>query len=146
MFYVVLLIIFLSSYILNIVSLLYTESFILFLAFFTIFFFVINNSIYKINYSKEDFKWNEIIKFYIILKNWHRFIIRDKNVKIISYLKLLVQIKKYEILWLNKNIERLSKRDILYFENIALVRLSILHQYRKATLGTNPINYFSLYI
>lgn len=146
MFYLLIIILFLSSYMLNITSLLYTESFILFLAFFTIFFYIANNTSYQVKYSKEDFKWNETIRFYIVLKNWHRFLIRDRNVKIINYLKLIIQIKKYETLWLKKNIDKLEKRDAIYFKNLALLRLNILRQYRKSTIGSNPINYFSLSI
>jgi hypothetical protein len=145
-FYTFLIILFLSSYMLNITSLLYTESFILFLAFFTIFFYIATNTSYQIKYSKEDFKWNETIRFYIVLKNWNRFLIRDRNVKIINYLKLVIQIKKYEILWLRKNIDKLEKRDAIYFKTLALLRLNILRQYRKSTIGSNPINYFSLSI
>jgi hypothetical protein len=131
---------------LNVLSLLYTESFVLFLAFFTTLFYVLNNTSYKIHYSKEDFKWNETIRFYIVLKNWHRFVIRDRSVKIFNYLVLLIQTKKYENLWLKRNIENVSKRDLIYFHNVTLMRLNILRQYRKATMGLNPINYFSLSI
>jgi hypothetical protein len=144
MFYILLIVLFFSSYMLNVTSLLYTESFILFLAFFTIFFYILNNTSYKVQYSKEDFKWNETIRFYIVLKNWHRFMIRDRSVKIINYLRLVIQIKKYESLWLKRNIDKLNKRDAIYFQNLALLRLNILRQYRKSTLGSNPINYFSL--
>jgi hypothetical protein len=146
MYYIILLILFLSSYMLNVLSLLYTESFVLFLAFFTTLFYVLNNTSYKIHYSKEDFKWNETIRFYIVLKNWHRFVIRDRSVKIFNYLVLLIQTKKYENLWLKRNIENVSKRDLIYFHNVTLMRLNILRQYRKATMGLNPINYFSLSI
>jgi hypothetical protein len=145
MFYLLIILVFISSYMLNIISFFYTESFILFLAFFTIFFFFINNINYTIQYSKEDFKWNETIRFYIVLKNWHRFMIRDKNVKTINYLKLVIQIKKFEGLWLKKNVEKIGKRDIVYFKSLALLRLNILKQARKSTLILNPINYFSLF-
>jgi hypothetical protein len=59
---------------------------------------------------------------------------------------LLIQTKKYENLWLKRNIENVSKRDLIYFHNVTLMRLNILRQYRKATMGLNPINYFSLSI
>lgn len=146
MYYIILLILFLSSYMLDVVSLLYTESFVLFLAFFTTFFYVLNNISYKIHYSKEDFKWNETIRFYIVLKNWHRFVVRDRSVKIFNYLVLLVQTKKYENLWLKRNIEKVIKRDKIYFQNVTIMRLNILRQYRKSATGLNPINYFSLSI
>lgn len=142
--YFLLFILFISSYIFNITSLLYTESFILFLAFFTIFSYFLRNTDVEINYSKDDFKWNETILFYITLKNWHRSLIRDTNVKIFNYLMLSIQIKKYEILWLKKNISKLEKRDAIYFNLLILNRLNLLRQYRKTTITSNPINYFSL--
>lgn len=124
-------------------SLLYTESFILFIAFMTVFIYGLQNVSYKINYSKDDFKWNEMILFYISLKNWNRALIRDRSVKIFNYLILVLQIKKYEIIWLKKNINKLEQRDTIYLNSIVLKRLNILKQYRKSNIYTNPINYFN---
>jgi hypothetical protein len=135
--------IFASSYMLNYTSLLYTESFILFLAFATIFIYFSQNKSYKLNYSKDDFRWNELILFYIGLKNWNISLIRDRNVKILNFLTLVIQIKKYEILWLKKNIAKLENRDLIYLNSIVLKRLNILKQYKKLNVSTNPINYFS---
>ena len=85
-FYILLILLFASSYMLNVVSLLYTESFVLFLAFFTVFIYISQNTSYKLVYSKDDFKWNELILFYISLKNWNRSLIRDRSVKIFNFL------------------------------------------------------------
>ena len=143
MLYFLLFILFIASYLLDITSLLYTESFILFLAFITIFIYGSQNISYKINYSKNDFKWNEMILFYISIKNWNRMLIRDRNVKILHFLILVLQIKKYEIIWLKKNINKLRQRDIIYFNTIVLKRLNILRQYKKLNISSNPINYFT---
>jgi hypothetical protein len=142
-FYFVLFLLFASSYMLSTMSLLYTESFILFLAFFTVFIYILQESSYRIVYSKDDFKWNEIILFYISLKNWNRSLIRDRSVKIFNFLMLVIQIKKYEVLWLKKNINKLEKRDIAFLHAIVLKRLNILRQYKKLGIGINPINYVS---
>ena len=142
-FYILLVLLFASSYMLNIVSLLYTESFVLFLAFFTVFIYISQNSSYKMIYSKDDFKWNELILFYIALKNWNRSLIRDRSVKIFNFLMLVIQIKKYEILWLKKNINKLEKRDIAFLHSVVLKRLNILKQYKKLNIGVNPINYIT---
>lgn len=138
-----LVLIFSSSYLLSYTSLLYTESFILFLAFTTVFIYALQNVSYKINYSKDDFKWNEMILFYIALKNWNRALIRDRSVKMFNYLVLVLQIKKYEIIWLKKNIDKLEKRDAMYLHSIVLKRLNILKQYKKLNVSSNPINYFT---
>lgn len=139
----ILVLLFFSSYVLSYTSLLYTESFILFLSFTTVFIYALQNVSYKINYSKDDFKWNEMILFYIALKNWNRALMRDRSVKIFNYLVLVLQIKKYEIIWLNKNVNKLEKRDTAYLNSIVLKRLNILKQYKKSNIYTNPINYFT---
>lgn len=138
-----LILLFSASYLLSYTSLLYTESFILFLAFTTVFIYALQNVSYKISYSKDDFKWNEMILFYIALKNWNRALIRDRSVKIFNYLVLVLQIKKYEIIWLKKNINKLEKRDTMYLHSIVLKRLNILKQYKKLNVYSNPINYFT---
>jgi hypothetical protein len=135
--------IFTSTYTLSYISVLYTESFVLFLSFFTIFIYAINNTSYKITYTKDDFKWNEIILFYISLKNWNRYIIRDRSVKIFNFLDLVIQIKKYQILWLNKNISKLENRDIFILVSKTSKRLDLLKRYRGARVNLNPINYFT---
>lgn len=139
----ILFLVFTSTYTLSYISVLYTESFVLFLSFFTIFIYAINNTSYKITYSKDDFKWNEIILFYISLKNWNRYIIRDRSVKIFNFLDLVIQIKKYQIFWLKKNIAKLEIRDTNYLNNLTTKRLDILKMYRKSSIKLNPINYFS---
>src|SRR3989338_5530782 len=128
---------------LSYISVLYTESFVLFLAFFTIFIYAINNTSYKIAYTKDDFKWNEIILFYISLKNWNRYIIRDRSVKIFSFLNLVIQIKKYQILWLKKNISKLENRDNIIFMLKTSKRLDILKRYRDSRSYLKAINYFT---
>src|SRR4051812_41881657 len=109
MFYIFLIILFLSTYFFQFISLLYTESFILGIAFFTIFFWVLSQTSLKINYHKEDFKWNETMMFYIIIKNWNRALIRDINIKIFNYLILAIEIQKYEIMWVKRNINKLER-------------------------------------
>jgi hypothetical protein len=135
--------IFTSTYTLSYISVLYTESFVLFLAFFTIFIYAINNTSYKIAYTKDDFKWNEIILFYISLKNWNRYIIRDRSVKIFSFLNLVIQIKKYQIFWLKKNISKLENRDNIIFMLKTSKRLDILKRYRDSRSYLKAINYFT---
>lgn len=141
--YIILSLVFISTYMLSYISVLYTESFVLFLSFFTIFIYAINNTSYKITYTKDDFKWNEIILFYISLKNWNRYIIRDRSVKIFNFLNLVIQIKKYQILWLKKNINKLENRDINSLNTLSIKRLDILKTYRKTSIILNPINFFS---
>jgi hypothetical protein len=136
--------IFISTYALSYISVLYTESFVLFLSFFTIFIYAINNTSYKIAYTKDDFKWNEIILFYISLKNWNRYIIRDRSVKILAFLDLVLQMKKYQINWLKKNIIKLEQRDINALNMLSIRRLEILKKQLSVTKKySDSINNFT---
>ena len=135
--------IFTSTYTLSYISVLYTESFVLFLSFFTIFIYAINNTSYKVTYTKDDFKWNEIILFYISLKNWNRYIIRDRSVKIFSFLNLVIQMKKYQIIWLKRNINKLENRDNIILLLKTSKRLDLLKRYRGSRVSLNAINYFT---
>ena len=140
----ILLLISLLSYGMCYINILHTESFILFLSFFTIFIYAVTNVSYKVKYSKENIKWNEVILFYTALKNWNRYIIRDRSVKILNFLNLAIAIKKYEIMWLKKNINKLEQRDIMYLNTIALKRLDVLKSYKKLSTRSNPLNYFNI--
>jgi hypothetical protein len=142
-FIYILVILFGATYAASYTSILYTESFILFLAFFTIFIYVVGNTSYKVNYSKEDFRWNLIIKYYIALKNWNRYHVRDRNVKIFKFLDLAIQIRKYETKWLKININRRKEKDIEYLNTITLKRLEILKHYKKSKIANNPLQYFT---
>jgi hypothetical protein len=122
---------FITTYLLGSTSVLYTESFILFLASMVIFLLFISTKEFTFNYNKDDFKWNETILFYIILKNWHRSLIRDNNIKIANFLLLSLQIQKYEIEWLKKNLDKITKRDYLLLTQTTLRRLEILSNYKN---------------
>jgi hypothetical protein len=145
MFYFVFFIIFLVTFCIDIISVLYTESFILFLAFFVIFAMVIQNTKFNITHSKEDIKWNELIRFYISLKNWNRSLIRDRSVRIYNFVNLFIQIKKYELIWINRNLSKLSKYEVEKLNKLALNRLYILSEYEKQQEKINPLSLLDIY-
>jgi len=124
-------ILFLFTYLLSTISVLYTESFILFLAGMVIFILIICNSGFKFNYNKEDFKWNETILFYLIMKNWNRSLIRDNNIKMANFLLLSIQIQKYEIEWMKRNLEKIINKDYVVLTQITARRLEILASYKN---------------
>lgn len=138
------LIIFTSTYTLSYISVLYTESFVLFLSFFSIFTYVISNTSYKLTHSKDDFKWNEIMLFYIAFKNWNRYIIRDRNIKIFNFLNLVIQIKKYQIYWLKKNISKLQAQDINTLNSLTNKRLKAISRFSSLAKERNIINNFEI--
>lgn len=125
-------IIFLFTYLLSITSLLYTESFILFLACLAIFVQLVSAKHGLVwEYKKTNFKWNELIIFYLVFKTWHRCMIRDANIKVINFLLLSLQMQKYEIEWMKRNIEKINNRDYITLKATALRRLEILASYKK---------------
>jgi hypothetical protein len=130
--YYLYIVIFLFTYLLSVTSVLYTESFILFLAGFIIFVRLISEKHGVVwNYKKTDFKWNELIIFYLVFKTWHRCIMRDANIKIINFLLLSLQMQKYEVEWMKKNINKINNRDYIALKATSLRRLEILSGYKK---------------
>lgn len=146
MIYFLLLILSLFTYFFNTYSLFQTESFILFLAFFIILILLLSNKNIKINYSKDHFKWYETILFYTHFKTWHRNLIRDKNIKINNYLLLIIEIQKYQIKWIKRNINKIKKRDINSIIKIILKRLEIFKDYKKqiSNKTIKVLNQFSI--
>jgi hypothetical protein len=132
-------ILFSTTYLISTSSVLYTESFILFIAAMVIFLLIISTKEFTFNYNKDDFKWNETILFYIILKNWHRSLIRDNNIKIANFLLLSIQIQKYEIEWLKKNLNKITKRDYILLTQTTLRRLEILSYYKNLMKSESKI-------
>jgi hypothetical protein len=128
----ILIVLFIFTYLLSITSVLYTESFILFLASLTIFiFFMSKKRGLVFEYKKNDFRWNETIIFFFVLKTWNRSLIRDNNIKIANFLLLSLQMQKYEIEWMKRNIEKIEKRDYILLRITTLRRLEILASYKK---------------
>jgi hypothetical protein len=122
---------FLATYLLSTMSVLYTETFVLFIAvLFIILLWLFTNGI-KFEFQDDDFRWNETILFYTILKNWHRSIMRDADIRIVHFLLLFIQIQKYEIDWMKKNIDKINKRDYQLIQAIALRRLEMLALYKN---------------
>ncbi len=130
--YYLYIVIFLFTYLLSVTSVLYTESFILFMASFVIFIRLISkNSGLVWKYKKTDFKWNELIIFYLVFKTWHRCMMRDVDIKVINFLLLSLQMQKYEIEWIKRNIDKINNRDYITLKETALRRLEILASYKK---------------
>lgn len=127
--YFLILIIFLVTYMVTLTSVLYTESFVLFLAGLCIFITYIN--FFNASYKKNDAKWNEIILFYSIFKNWNRALRRDTHIRMAHFISLTLQMQKYELEWTKKNINKIIQRDYNILENITIKRLEILSVYNK---------------
>lgn len=122
-------ILFLFTYLVNTTSVLYTESFVLFLAFLCIFLTYVRyqNPVY----NKNDAKWNQTVLFYFVLKNWNRSLKRDVDIRVANFLLLTLQMQKYEIEWIKKNMNQIIKRDYILLKQSTIRRLEILAFYKK---------------
>ncbi len=127
--YILVLLLVIFTYMVNISSVLYTESFVLFLAFLCIFLTYIRywNPVYE----KNDIKWNQTVLFFFILKNWNRSLKRDTDIRIANFLLLVLQMQKYEIEWIKNNMNRIIKRDYSLLKQSTIRRLEILSFYKK---------------
>lgn len=127
--YILLILLVLFTYTVNISSVLYTESFVLFLAFLCIFLTYIRywNPVYE----KNDMKWNQTVLFFFVLKNWNRSLKRDTDIRIANFLLLVIQMQKYEIEWIKKNMNQIIKRDYSLLKQNTIRRLEILSFYKK---------------
>lgn len=126
---ILILILFLFTYLVNVTSVLYTESFVLFLAFLCIFLTYIRY--WNPVYNKNDMKWNQTVLFYFVLKNWNRSLKRDVDIRIANFLLLTLQMQKYEIEWIKKNMNQIIKRDYILLKQSTIRRLEILAFYKK---------------
>ena len=122
-------ILFLFTYLVNTTSVLYTETFVLFLAFLCILLTYVRyqNPVY----NKNDMKWNQTVLFYFVLKNWNRSLKRDVDIRIANFLLLTLQMQKYEIEWIKKNMNQIIKRDYILLKQSTIRRLEILAFYKK---------------
>ncbi len=127
--YILVLLLVLFTYMVNISSVLYTESFVLFLAFLCIFLTYVRywNPVYE----KNDIKWNQTVLFFFVLKNWNRSLKRDTDIRIANFLLLVLQMQKYEIEWIKNNMNKIIKRDYSLLKQSTIRRLEILSFYKK---------------
>lgn len=127
--YMIIVLLVLFTYFINITSVLYTESFILFLAFLCI--LIMYLKYWNPVLNKNDAKWNNTMLFYFILKNWNRSLRRDTDIRIAYFLLLSLQIQKYEIEWVRRNLDKIVKRDYILLKQSTIRRLEILALYKK---------------
>jgi len=127
--YILIFLLVLFTYFVNISSVLYTETFVLFLAFLCIFLTYV--TYWNPTYNKEDTKWNQTVLFYFVLKNWNRSLKRDTDIRIANFLLLALQMQKYEIEWIKRNMDKIIKRDYILLKQSTIRRLEILSFYKK---------------
>lgn len=127
--HILILLIVLFTYFVSITSLLQTESFILFLAFLCI--LIMYFRYWGSTHKKSDVKWNNTMLFYFVLKNWNRSLKRDTDMRIAHFLLLSLEMQKYEIEWIKRNMDKITRRDYILLKKTTLRRLEILAFYKK---------------
>jgi len=144
-FKIILILLFLSIYASLSTSLLHTESFVLFISFALVLIVVLGNKNLQASVSKEDFKFEETVRFLILLKNWNRALIRLVDIKMYHFLMLVIELNKYQISWLNNNISKVQRSQYLALKKIVNKRLAILSARKKANVFSyNTIKYLPL--
>jgi hypothetical protein len=130
-----------------------SESVVLFFSFFFIFFYILfHKKIDSLFFTEEDeisfleeLDWYIVINFFLKLKNWYRFFYRYIYLKLNSFYKFLVLLKRYMINWFSSIFNLL----VLHFYNLntyaVLHRLVILEKYKKNNkYKNNPFAFLAL--
>jgi len=130
-----------------------SESIVLFFSFFFIFFYILfHNKIDSLFFTEdeeisflEELDWYIVINFFLKVKNWYRFFYRYIYLKLSSFYKFLVLLKKYMIYWFSSVYSLL----VLHFYNlnvqVVLRRLAILEKYKKNNkYKNNPFAFLAL--
>lgn len=130
-----------------------SESIVLFFSFFFTFFYILfHKQIDSLFFTEEEeisfleeLDWYIVINFFLKIKNWYRFFYRYIYLKLNSFYKFLMLLKKYMIYWFSSIFGLLVIH--LYNLNIQLVlhRLSILEKYKKNNkYKNNPFAFLAL--
>jgi energy-coupling factor transporter transmembrane protein EcfT len=130
-------ILFTFTYLLSVTSVLYTESFVLFLA--ILFLFAIYLVFQESTYTKDEMKWTQMVKYYISIQNWNKLVRLDNERRMCHLLLLSLQIQKHEIEWVKKNISLINKRDYYQLQQISLRRLEVLSSFKKQMKLDNAV-------
>lgn len=133
-FKIILVILFLAVYAALSTSLLHTESFVLFISFSLVLLVVLGNKDLQAKVSKEEFKFEETVRFLVLLKNWNRALIRLVDIKMYHFLVLVVELSKYQINWLNNNMSKVQHSQYLSLKKSVSKRLSVLSARKKANV------------
>lgn len=130
-----------------------SESIVLFFSFFFIFFYILfHKTIDSLFFTEdeeisflEELDWYIVINFFLKLKNWYRFFYRYIYLKLNSFYKFLILLKKYMVSWFLSIFNLL----VLHFYNlntsVVLHRLIVLEKYKKNNkYKNNPFAFLAL--
>lgn len=130
-----------------------SESIVLFFSFFFIFFYLLFHkkidSLFFVEDEEisflEELDWYIVMNFFLKIKNWYRFFYRYIYLKLSSFYRFLLALKKYIIYWFSSVFNFL----VLHFFNlnvsVVLNRLHVLEKYKKNNkYKNNPFAFLAL--
>jgi hypothetical protein len=130
-----------------------SESVVLFFSFFFIFFYILFHkkidSLFFVEDEEisflEELDWNIVINFFLKVKNWYRFFYRYIYLKLSSFYKFLLLLKKYIIYWFSSIYNLLVSHFYNLNINAVLNRLNVLEKYKKnSKYKNNPFAFLVL--
>lgn len=130
-----------------------SESVVLFFSFFFIFFYILFNkkidSLFFVEDEEisflEELDWNIVINFFLKVKNWYRFFYRYIYLKLSSFYKFLLLLKKYIIYWFSSIFNLLVSHFYSLNVTVVLNRLNVLEKYKKnSKYKNNPFVFLVL--
>jgi len=130
-----------------------SESVVLFFSFFFIFFYILFHkkidSLFFVEEEEisflEELDWNIVINFFLKIKNWYRFFYRYIYLKLSSFYKFLVLLKKYMIYCFSFIFNLLVSHFYNLNVNVVLNRLTVLENYKKnSKYKNNPFAFLVL--
>lgn len=130
-----------------------SESVVLFFSFFFIFFYILFHkkidSLFFVEEEEitflEELDWNIVINFFLKVKNWYRFFYRYIYLKLSSFYKFLLLLKKYIIYWFSSIFNLLVSHFYNLNVNAVLSRLNVLEKYKKnSKYKNNPFAFLVL--
>jgi len=130
-----------------------SESIVLFFSFFFIFFYILFHkaidSLFFVEEEEisflEELDWNIVINFFLKVKNWYRFFYRYIYLKLSSFYKFLLLLKKYIIYWFSSIFNLLVSHFYSLNVNAILSRLTVLEGYKKnSKYKNNPFAFLVL--
>jgi hypothetical protein len=130
-----------------------SESVVLFFSFFFIFFYILFHkkidSLFFVEEEEisflEELDWNIVINFFLKVKNWYRFFYRYIYLKLSSFYKFLLLLKKYMIYWFSSIFNLLVSHFYNLNVNVVVNRLNVLEKYKKnSKYKNNPFAFLVL--
>jgi len=122
----------------NYFSLFYSESFVLFIAFFLIVIYL-SKKFNNVEISNEEIRWNELYRFYICIKTFHRLLIRDTNARMYYFADFALQIKKFQYQWIKKHYHYAVRRDTILVHKTMDRRLAGLCKLKDKYTNRNTV-------